>query len=652
MMMLLFTALMFLALACHFAFARREWKRSKGKAAGDIDITYVLQEDYLGRSFREKAAQWIADAPKGAVLHDSGRGDGVRLLEDCCLNDGGIAREVIVVRGEFSAGANVACKKEVWVKGNCRFGVGSLVRAMAVDGDLRLGANTQVERWLDCLGSMDVEPGCRLSGRTTCRGEIRLAGSATATSLHAGSIVVLPATGPPDEQAPAQSMALFDGELDSAAKSRLKAVGVNPHRLRRLSPDTWAHSGDLRPSGAVNFKIKLLVRGSCRFAAGSSMEDMKVNGNLEIGAHCHCNGTLVARGNIAIGRHTVLAAPVFSGAAVRLASGVRAGETDIPVAIYGEGKVDLEPGVIVHGKVASAGVVNVAVRQPQGAWLPRAIAAGAETSRSSLRTGIAGAIVALVIAAAPGKAQDNIALERPLPVHVELGGFASHVDRGYGSWRGLEGQVSIRANSFFVPTFAAESQLRPLGRQQSYSFVSYLNWSSTFYTTIGASIAPQNGSPAIYYPRNRQDVKGFVKLGSSRRVVLDAGFTRFDFGAPGRGQIYTAGLLLYPGKAVIEGSVSVNRNQPNNLVSASGLIAAQYGREGHYWVGATAGGGRELYNYVGIAPVDVKLFSYSLHFFYRKWISRHVGFKASLLYVKKLEAYTQSGGTVSMFFEF
>ncbi len=652
MTMALFTLAMLMALALHFTFARREWKRSRGKAATDIGITYVLREDYLGRSFREKAAKWIAGARQDAELHDRGRGDKISLRDECRIPGGEAADDVLVVSGALQAEAAAAFHKEVWVKGDALLGAGCVVRAMAVDGNLRLGANSRVERWLDCLGSIDVEPGCSLSGRTSCRGEIRIDASATAASLYARSIIILPRSQTSAEPFPADGVARFEGKLDFASDAGLKEAGVDPRRLRKLSADTWLYKGDLKPSGAVSFDVKLLVRGSCRLAPGSSARDLKVTGDLELGEQCECKGALIARGNIAIGCRSIVSAPVFSGAALRVSSGVRAGDPDHRVALYGEDKVELASGVVVHGKVSSAGAVSAVRAQQEGSQLPRPVAPLTEGSASAFRTGAAGVLIAMSIAVCPARAQSVAASEQLPRVRLELGGFASHVDHGYGNWRGYQGQLTLRASSFFVPILGVESQSRPLGRQQNYTFFSYLNWSSRFYTTVGAGVAPQDSGPAIYYPRNRQDVKAFVKVGSSRNVVLDGGFTRFDFGKPGRGQIYSAGLIVYSGKAVVEGNVFVNRNQPNNLVSASGLVSAQYGREGHYWVGIEAGGGRELYNYVGIAPIDVKLFSYSLQLFCRKWITRNVGIKASLFHVNKLEAYSQAGAAASMFFEF
>jgi YaiO family outer membrane protein len=238
------------------------------------------------------------------------------------------------------------------------------------------------------------------------------------------------------------------------------------------------------------------------------------------------------------------------------------------------------------------------------------------------------------------------------PFRLELGGYYSWVDRGFGDWRGFNGEFWYRGNAKFVPGFFIDSQTRPGGTQQNYAFTSYLNWSPSFYTVQSVSGAPQRSENAIYFPEIRFDVKGFWKLPPGRKLVIGAGFTHFDFGRPGSGDIYNIGALYYRGKLVVEGNLFVNESRPGDLWSASGNLAVQYGVEGNYWLGVSAGGGRELYRYEGLTPVDVRLKSYSMDLFYRRWISRHVGYVIGMAYQDKLDAYRRVGGYARLFFDF
>ncbi len=238
------------------------------------------------------------------------------------------------------------------------------------------------------------------------------------------------------------------------------------------------------------------------------------------------------------------------------------------------------------------------------------------------------------------------------PIHLELGAYGNLVSHGLGTWRGAQGQLWIRSNPRFIPAFFFETQDRPTGNQQNYAFFSYLNWSSSFYTTQGISYAPQSGGRAIYFGKHRYDVNAFWKIPPRRQLVLSAGFTRIDFGRPGHGQIFNAGAIYYRKKLVIQTNVFANRSQPGNLWSGSAAVAAQYGREGAYWFGAGAGGGRELYRFIGEAATDLDFNSYSLNVFYRKWLSKHIGFVLRFDYHQKLTSYRWVGAGSNLFFEF
>jgi YaiO family outer membrane protein len=239
-----------------------------------------------------------------------------------------------------------------------------------------------------------------------------------------------------------------------------------------------------------------------------------------------------------------------------------------------------------------------------------------------------------------------------LPFRFELGGYYTWADNGYGNWRGLDAAVWYRGNSRFVPAFLVDSQTRPAGTQQNYAFTSYMNWRPSFYTVQSFSAAPQSSPQAIYFPKGRFDVKGYWKLPPDRNFVLGAGFTHYDFGRPGYGEIYNLGALYYRKKLVIEGNLFINQSFPGNLWSASGSVALQYGTEGKYWFGLLASGGRELYYYAGLSPVNVRLTSFTVNLFYRRWISRHMGYVVGTLLEDKLDAYVRGGASARLFFEF
>jgi YaiO family outer membrane protein len=265
--------------------------------------------------------------------------------------------------------------------------------------------------------------------------------------------------------------------------------------------------------------------------------------------------------------------------------------------------------------------------------------------------------IACTALSAWGQSTDNPATferpgyESPLPVLVEVGTYHSGVTNGYGYWRGADSSIWLRHNPRFTPVFMFNSQSRPGVTQQNFGFFSFANWSKNFYTTQGFSIAPERKGFSLF-PHQRFDVKGFYKSPFNRQLVLAAGYSRFSFAGPAKGHIYNAGFIYYPRKMVVEGNYYLSRNQPGNKISSSASLAVQRGQEGRYWVGTVIGGGKEVYTYIATNPLEINLDSVSTQIFFRKWLTRHYGYYVALDHQTKFGAYSRTGVTGRMFFEF
>ncbi|MEP6962849.1 MAG: YaiO family outer membrane beta-barrel protein, partial [Acidobacteriota bacterium] len=174
----------------------------------------------------------------------------------------------------------------------------------------------------------------------------------------------------------------------------------------------------------------------------------------------------------------------------------------------------------------------------------------------------------------------------------------------------------------------------------------------SFYTIQGYSWAPQKDLSSTYFPKRRYDIRGYWKVPPNQKLLLGAGYTRFDLGPAGHGQIFSAGILYYHNKWIVDANLFTNRSQPGDLYSASGLLSVQYGQEGRHWFGVTLGGGRELYRLIGQTPIEARFMSYSVGTSYRHWLTKHTGIVFSGEYVDKLDAYRRAGGSARLFFEF
>lgn len=235
---------------------------------------------------------------------------------------------------------------------------------------------------------------------------------------------------------------------------------------------------------------------------------------------------------------------------------------------------------------------------------------------------------------------------------VELGSYVSQASNGVGTWRGTQAQLWLTSMPRFTPILTFDRQTNPGGSRTNYSFLSYLNWTPTFYTVQGLSVAPETRPIAVGWPNFRYDVRTFWKLPANRNFVLSSGITKLDYGSTLRATVISVGGIYYRRKWIIESQVYVNQTRPGNLWSSSGMVTAMYGAKGKSWIGAVASGGRELYRNAAITPGELQFDGYTVGGIYRKWLSRNYGIVILPEYQEKLAAFRRFGITIRGFWEF
>ncbi len=193
-------------------------------------------------------------------------------------------------------------------------------------------------------------------------------------------------------------------------------------------------------------------------------------------------------------------------------------------------------------------------------------------------------------------------------------------------------------------------QSRPGESEQLGALTTRIQWSDWFTTYLGGSGGGPN-DPNAFFPRFRYDLNGILKT-PVPGLLLTGGYTRLYYGRPVSGRIARGGVILYLGKVVLQGILNHNNVRPGNRGSLSGLMAIQYGQEGRYWVGGTAGGGKEAWQTLGAAPADVEFDGYNVSLFVRKWFTPSFGAVATYNYNIRKTAYQYNGVELRLFWQF
>jgi predicted acyltransferase (DUF342 family) len=271
--------------------------------------------------------------------------------------------DILVVEGDFACGSGCLFAREILVKGNARFGPGAQLQSVAVDGDLALGWDVKVARWLDSTRELTIGANCLVGARVTAAGIIRLGPGAQAASMYAPQVATVAWDGAfQSKETPEMAkLPVIAFSADAiAARESLEAAGFDVKRLIQLGSDSWLYKGDLRLLAPLRLTTKLVVKGKCDLPDGCVLEaDVHADGSLNIGANSVCRGNLISGKDIHLGTGCRFAGLIHADGSVRLGQGTRGFKDDGMVVAFAGEVLEVERDVAIKGKLAAGGRVIV-----------------------------------------------------------------------------------------------------------------------------------------------------------------------------------------------------------------------------------------------------------------------------------------------------
>lgn len=610
---LLFTFVFLMLLAAHFFFAWRGWRQLKGLALHDIDMNYVRQEDYFGRSFRNQLQTWLSipgetvglcrriQTPNDTLEVYSGAAHFPRLTDS----------DAVIVAERIAADEQAVFHRELYARNECVIGASSRLQAVACDGRLHIGPSCQVVRWADAAGDVELGEGSQVGARLTSRGQVLLRVGARAKTVYAPSVITVNGHQPP------QPPLLRPVELNSHTithSQTLARIGLLTHKFTQLVDDTWIYHADFKPKSPLTIQVNLIIYGDAHLPAGSIVQkNCKVRGQLHAEL-VRFEGSLFVEGDAHLGDGVQLG-PITSGnGRIQLGRDISSAHPGRDSVIFARQELLVGRGLRWRGKLSSLGWVRVM-----------------------------GLLLALL----------------PLPIYAEapnarldVGAYGGRYSAIFGNTSGGQLQLWVTRSRRFIPALLVDRQTRATGTQDNYAFFSIWNLTPRLYTTQGVSWAGKERPESTFFPRQRYDLRLHFKLPPTQRVVLALGATHLNYGFDLRGQILSPGLLWYSGRWVVEATLFINRLNPGSRWSSAGLFALQYGREGRSWLGFTASGGREIHLTRGITPFEQQFDSLTGSGFYRKWLTRQWGIHAFVEYQRRIGAFSRPLGGLRIFYEF
>jgi hypothetical protein len=238
-----------------------------------------------------------------------------------------LTNRVILCAGGFNAPENIVFAKELHIHGDLTGGDGDVFRAVLGEKHVRLGAGSQVLRWMHAVGCISAAASCRFHGRLSSDEFIQLAPWCEFERVNAPRIEF----GKPHLE-PATTAVVNQSQLDAP--------------VQRMS-----HKGDFQipPGDVVHGSV--VASGSIRVGRGARVVgSIKSNGDLLVDEGVHIEGSAISAHTMKIGRNCRIHGPLLAEHDLSIATGSWCGTAQQPTTVSAP-VIRIQPGVVVFGTV-------------------------------------------------------------------------------------------------------------------------------------------------------------------------------------------------------------------------------------------------------------------------------------------------------------
>lgn len=309
----------------------RELRRPKDDEPIRIDETFTRDPRYFGNALRQKLAPFLEERPPELPARmeiELRKPEILAVFDDLHVPEGAREDALAVALGAAAVGRD-ARLAETWVRGDAELESGAVVRALACDGQLTLGAGAKIQRWVDVEGHLLAEPGADLGLSASAAGVLRLSQGCAFRRLWGRPVFV---RGEPGQE-PAES------QEAAAAPETIEDEVI------------WGRRGLSLPRG-FRLERDLVALTDVRIGPGATvLGTIKAHGSIDVGDGARIRGNLIARRGVTTGRNVRVAGNVFAERDVVLGPGTQVGRKGGIKTVYAAGHIRLEPAAAVLGWV-------------------------------------------------------------------------------------------------------------------------------------------------------------------------------------------------------------------------------------------------------------------------------------------------------------
>jgi cytoskeletal protein CcmA (bactofilin family) len=310
--------------------AWQEWRHPSDVLALPVAANYTNEIDHFADEFREIALARM----NGRTPQASQRFDVVPdLLSD--MNWALVKRPLISFHPIHSS-TGIVCTQALFVAGSIECGEANHFSGLYVQGNMRLGARSEIVNWAHADQAMHLESGC-----------IALRRISSSTSIEMDTDCCFERM-----QAPVVRMGVNTTSHMSPQEQHLTAAKYSDINGAITQTDNLTLiRGDCTLPAGRRFVGSLIVTGRLQIGDGTEIVgNVKARTGVVVGAHAKIEGSLISEQQIQILEHAAILGPVISETVILMGTHCRLGRPLQPTTVSAE-NILAEAGAIAHGTV-------------------------------------------------------------------------------------------------------------------------------------------------------------------------------------------------------------------------------------------------------------------------------------------------------------
>lgn len=263
--------------------------------------------------------------PGGSALREVGQSAGIRETA-----------HLILSAGDLSLAGEHIYSSEIYADGTLRSGSGLVLRAVLAKGDIYLGSEAYVLRWLHADGIVLAGENSRLYGRTSAGQRLVLGQGCHFARMYAPRIEFAPMS-PQVLASPCQTL-------------YYRAAFEMPEKLHSSDKGRWLMRGSLTVAANTWHRGHLIASEELRVEAGAYVSGAVKGHHVRLGSGSRVHGSVVAGAWVVMERDSQAMGPIVAEDMVEIGPGCVVGAPGYPTTITAP-RIRIAPGALVHGSV-------------------------------------------------------------------------------------------------------------------------------------------------------------------------------------------------------------------------------------------------------------------------------------------------------------